>query len=94
MKYSTEEQKTIIENHINTLNILFNKDFDRLSNNDMAFIKNVSLSSIMAMKKKHYTNDRIMTTFAHQPKDETTVIKSAIAGLTDDQLAELGLSRI
>lgn len=94
MKYSTEEQKTIIENHVNALNVLFDKDFDQLSNNEMAFVKNVSLSSIMSMKKKKYTNDQIMTTFAHQPKDKTTVIKSAIAGLSDEQLAELGLSRI
>lgn len=94
MKYSIKEQNNIVENHINTLKVLLDKDFDQLSNNEMAFVKNVSLSSIMSMKKKQYTNDQIMTTFAHQPKDKTVVIKSAIAELTDDQLAELGLSRI
>lgn len=61
MKYTTEQKTTIIENINNKLNDLLDKDFDTLSNNEMAFIKCVSLSSIMTMKKAGRDNDYIMT---------------------------------
>lgn len=96
MKYETEEEKEgIRQKHLEKLNSIMNKDFSDLSNNELAFLKAVSLSSIMTMKKAGYSNDEIML-HDQQNKAKTTV-KTAVKyinGLTDEQLEALGFKRL
>lgn len=94
MKYSTEEIKAIKADFEARVDVLTNKDFAELSNSEMAWLKGVAVSSIMAMKKKGYSNDQIMTT--HQKEKQTDVQKvgKIVVNFTDEQLKELGLSRI
>ena len=83
----------VINNIINTIDELMDKDVDQLSNNDLALLKNVSLSSISAMKKKHYTNAQILTT-RNGARNLETIMKSALCNISDDELmAKFGLVR-
>ena len=93
MKYTTEQKTTIIENINNKLNDLLDKDFDTLSNNEMAFIKCVSLSSIMTMKKAGRDNDYIMTHVQKEASPENKEKKINSVGkflktLTPEELKE------
>lgn len=96
MKYETEEEKDLIrQKHLEKLNAIMDKDFENLSNNELAFLKAVSLSSIMTMKKAGYSNNEIML-HDQQHKSKTTV-KTAVKyinGLTDEQLEALGFKRL
>lgn len=84
----------VVNNIINTINELMDKDVDQLSNNDLSLLKNVSLSSISAMKKKHYTNEQILITTKNGPKNIETTIKSSLCNMSDDELmAKFGLVR-
>lgn len=84
----------VVNNIIATVDELMNVEVDNLSNNDLALLKNVSLSSISSMKKKHYTNEEILTITKNSSKTNTTTIKSAIASFTDEELlAQFGLRR-
>ena len=88
-------REDVINTIIATIDELMDAEVDQLSNNDLALLKNVSLSSISAMKKKNYTNAEILTTTKNSNKSNTTTIKSAIASLTDDELfAQFGLRRV
>lgn len=96
MKYETEEEKELIrQKHLEKLNAIMDKDFEVLSNNELAFLKAVSLSSIMTMKKAGYSNDEIML-HDQQNKSKTTV-KTAVKyinSLTAEQLEALGFKRL
>lgn len=94
MKYNNEQIKTITDKVNAKLAELLEKDFDELSNNEMAWLKCVSLSSIMTMKKSGYTNDEIMTTFGNHGQTKEQQVKSRVRTMTDDELAALGLKRI
>ena len=84
----------VLNDIINTINELMDTEVDQLSNNDLALLKNVSLSSISAMKKKHYTNAQILTT-TKGPKDIKTIIKASLCNLSDAELeAAFGLVRV
>lgn len=84
----------VVNNIITTIDTLMDIDVDQLSNNDLALLKNVSLSSISAMKKKHYTNEQILTTTKNSPKNIETTIKSSLSSMSDDELmAKFGLVR-
>lgn len=90
-----EKYKEIFTNKVNKkLNELLTKDFKDLSNNEMAWLKCVSLSSIMTMKKNGYDNETIMTTFGCHSQDRTQQVKSRIKHMTDEDLEALGLKRI
>lgn len=96
MKYNTEEEKNIIrEAHIAKLNAILDKDFDELSNNELAFLKCVSLSSIMTMKRAGYSNDDIIL---HNQQNKTPATKKTVAkamnAMTDDELLALGFKRV
>lgn len=96
MKYETEEEKEIIrQKHLIKLNAILDKDFSELSNNELAFLKAVSLSSIMTMKKAGYDNDTIML---HDQQNKAKVTtKTALKYLStvdDEQLAALGFKRL
>lgn len=96
MKYETENEKNIIrEAHIAKLNVILNKDFDELSNNELAFLKCVSLSSIMTMKRAGYSNDDIVL---HNQQNKTPATKKTVAkamnAMTDDELLALGFKRV
>ncbi|MBS7358965.1 MAG: hypothetical protein KIG84_10135 [Bacteroidales bacterium] len=94
MKYTEEEINTVKEIFLNRIDELAAKDFSELSNSEMSWLKGVAVSSIMTMKKKGYSNDRIMTT--HQNEKQTPEQKFAkqAAAFTDEQLAALGLKRV
>jgi hypothetical protein len=94
MKYTSEEIKAIKADFEARIDALANLEFSELSNSQMAWLKGVAVSSIMAMKKKGYSNDQIMTT--HQKEKQTDEQKFAkkAATFTDEQLAALGLKRI
>jgi len=94
MKYNEKQIAEINLKVNNKLDELLNKDFDELSNNEMAWLKCVSLSSIMTMKKSGYTNDEIMTTFGAHGQTKEQQVKSRVRTMTDDELAALGLKRI
>ena len=96
MKYETEDEKNIIRNlHIARLNIILNKDFQELSNNELAFLKCVSLSSIMTMKRAGYSNDDIIL---HNQQNKASATKKNVAkamnAMTDDELLAMGFKRI
>ena len=94
MKYNNEQIEKITAKVNAKLTELLDKDFDELSNNEMAWLKTVSLSSIMTMKKSGYTNDEIMTTFGAHGQTKEQQVKSRVRTMTDDELAALGLKRI
>lgn len=94
MKYNNEQINNITNKVNAKLEELLNKDFDELSNNEMAWLKCVSLSSIMTMKKSGYTNDEIMTTFGVHGQTKEQQVKSRVRTMTDEELAALGLKRI
>lgn len=94
MKYNNEQIKNITAKVNAKLTELLDKDFDELSNNEMAWLKCVSLSSIMTMKKSGYSNDDIMTTFGVHGQTKEQQVKSRVRTMTDDELAALGLKRI
>ena len=84
----------VVNTIITTVDELMNVDVNELSNNDLSLLKNVSLSSISAMKKKHYTNEQILTTTKNSPKNIETTIKSSLSNMSDDELmAKFGLVR-
>ena len=90
-----EQYKGIFTNKVNEkLQELLTKDFEDLSNNEMAWLKCVSLSSIMTMKKNGYDNETIMTTFGCHGQDRAQQVKSRIKRMTDEDLEALGLKRI
>lgn len=91
MKYNSEQIQQIKSLHAKYLDSLLDIDFDKLSNNQMSFIRCVSLSSIMTMKK-HKSNNDIMTS-PLQGVTQTSM-KDRLASMSNDELAELGLSRI
>ena len=94
MYYNEEQIKTRFEAIKNKAMELFAKNFDELSNNEMAWLKCVSLSSIMTMKKSGYSNEEIMTTFGAHGQTKEQQVKSRVRTMTDDELAALGLKRI
>lgn len=94
MKYNNEQINSITNKVNAKLAELLEKDFDELSNNEMAWLKCVSLSSIMTMKKSGYTNDEIMTTFGVHGQTKEQQVKSRVRTMTDEELAVLGLKRI
>lgn len=94
MKYNNEQIEKITAKVNTKLAELLEKDFDELSNNEMAWLKCVSLSSIMTMKKSGYSNDEIMTTFGNHGQTKEQQVKSRVRTMTDDELAALGLKRI
>ena len=94
MKYTTEQLKTIKNKILAKFEELSIKDFAELSNNEMAWLKCVSLSSVMTMKKSGYSNDEIMMTFGNHGQTKEQQVKSRIRTMTDDDLAALGLKRI
>jgi hypothetical protein len=94
MKYNNEQIEKINAKVNDKLSELLDKDFDELSNNEMSWLKCVSLSSIMTMKKSGYTNDEIMTTFGVHGQTKEQQVKSRVRTMTDDELAALGLKRI
>lgn len=94
MKYNKEQIEKITAKVNAKLTELLDKDFDELSNNEMAWLKTVSLSSIMTMKKSGYSNDEIMTTFGVHGQTKEQQVKSRVRTMTDDELAALGLKRI
>ncbi len=94
MKYTNEQLETIKNKIINKFDELSTKDFEQLSNNEMAWLKCVSLSSIMTMKKSGYNNDDIMTTFGSHGQTKEQQVKSRVRTMTDEELALLGLKRI
>ena len=90
-----ENYKEIFTNKVNEkLQELLTKDFEDLSNNEMAWLKCVSLSSIMTMKKNGYDNETIMTTFGCHGQDRAQQVKSRIKNMTDEDLEALGLKLI
>ena len=90
-----ENYKEIFTNKVNEkLQELLTKDFEDLSNNEMAWLKCVSLSSIMTMKKNGYDNETIMTTFGCHGQDRAQQVKSRIKHMSDEDLEALGLKRI
>ena len=94
MKYN-DKQIAEINLKVNAkLDELLEKDFDELSNNEMAWLKCVSLSSIMTMKKSGYTNDEIMTTFGNHGQTKEQQVKSRVRTMTNEELAAIGLKRI
>jgi hypothetical protein len=94
MKYTNEQIEKITAKVNAKLSELLDKDFDKLSNNEMAWLKCVSLSSIMTMKKSGYTNEEIMTTFGNHGQTKEQQVKSRVRTMTDEELAALGLKRI
>lgn len=94
MKYTYTEIKTIKENFLTRIDELTAKEFSELSNNEMSWLKGVAVSSIMTMKKKGYSNDKIMTTRQREKQTDVQKIGKVIANFTDEQLAALGLSKI
>jgi hypothetical protein len=94
MKYTNEQIDTLRTKIDTKFRELIDKHFDELSNNEMAWLKCVSLSSIMTMKKSGYTNDEIMTTFGVHGQTKEQQVKSRVRTMTDDELAALGLKRI
>lgn len=91
MKYTTNKIQEIKDLHNRYLDNLLNIDFDKLSNNQMAFIRCVSLSSIMTMKKQK-TNEEIMLS----PIQGCTNVslKDQLAMMSNEQLQELGLKKL
>lgn len=94
MTYNAEQIEKIKAIHDEKLQELIEKDFDALSNNEMAWLKCVSLSSIMTMKKNGYDNETIMTTFGCHGQDRAQQIKSRSKHMSDAELAAIGLKRI
>jgi hypothetical protein len=94
MKY-TDEQINTIKAKVNAkLEELLDKNFSGLSNNEMAWLKCVSINSIMTMKRNGYSNNEIMTTFGNHGQTKEQQVKSRVRTMTDDELAALGLKRI
>lgn len=92
MKYDQITIENIKTAHNDYLDKLLNKEFELLSNKEMAFIKMVSTSSIATMKQAGKDNGYIMT---HDRVNRGPVdVKSAVMTLTDEQLAALGLKRV
>lgn len=91
MQYTTSKIQEIKDLHNRYLDSLLKIDFDRLSNNQMAFIRCVSLSSIMTMKKQK-TNEEIMLS----PIQGCTNVslKEQLAMMSNEQLQELGLKKL
>lgn len=94
MIYSENDIKRIKAIHEEKLQELIEKDFDTLSNNEMAWLKCVSLSSIMTMKKNGYDNETIMTTSGCHGQDRIQQVKSRVKHMSDEDLEALGLKRI
>lgn len=94
MKYTNEQIDMLRTKIDNKFRELTDKHFDELSNNEMAWLKCVSLSSIMTMKKSGYSNDEIMTTFGNHGQTKEQQVKSRVRTMTDEELAALGLKRI
>lgn len=94
MIYNKEQLENIKTLHEAKLQELIEKDFEALSNNEMAWLKCVSLSSIMNMKKNGYDNETIMTTFGCHGQDRAQQVKSRIKHMSDEDLEALGLKRI
>jgi methyltransferase-like protein len=94
MKYTTEEINAIKENFLTRIDELTTKEFSELSNSEMSWLKGVAVSSIMTMKKKGYSNDQIMTTHQREKQTDVQKVGKVIVNFTDEQLKELGLSRI
>lgn len=91
MKYSENKKQEIKNLHNKYLDSLLDLDFENLSNNQMSFIRCVSLSSIMTMKKSK-SNEQIMLS---PIKDCTTIsIQEQISMMSSEQLAQLGLKKI
>ena len=96
MKYETEEEKELIrQKHLEKLNAIMDKDFEVLSNNELAFLKAVSLSSIMTMKKAGYSNDEIMLhDQQNKAKATKTTIMKHMNAMSDEELEALGFKRL
>jgi hypothetical protein len=94
MKYTFDEINTIKENFLTRIDELTAKEFSKLSNSEMSWLKGVAVSSIMTMKKKGYSNDQIMTTHQREKQTDVQKVGKVIVNFTDEQLKELGLSRI
>lgn len=91
MKYSENKKQEIKNLHNKYLDSLLDIDFENLSNNQMSFIRCVSLSSIMTMKKSK-SNEQIMLS---PIKDCTTIsIQEQLSMMSSEQLAQLGLKKI
>lgn len=92
MKYNQNQIEQIKDLHNRYLDNLLQLDFDKLSNNQMSFIRCVSLSSIMSMKKTKSNNDIMLS----QIKDCNiqVSIKDKLAMMSNEELEALGLSRI
>lgn len=96
MKYETEDEKNIIrEQHMQKLNAILERDFEDLSHNELAFLKCVSLSSIITMHKAGYSKDDIVL---HNQQNKTPTTKKNVAKvmktMTDDELLAMGFKRI
>lgn len=93
-KYTQTEINEIKNKFIERIDKLTGKEFGDLSISEMAWLKCVAVSSIMAMKKKGYSNTYIMTTHQHEKQTPVQKASKVISTLTDEQLAELGLTRM
>lgn len=97
MRYETEEEKELIrQKHLEKLNAIMDKDFEMLSHNELAFLKCVSLSSIISMKKAGYSKDEMML-HDQQNKAKVNTAKTAVKyinSLTTEQLEALGFKRL
>ena len=92
--YNEEQLKTIKAKIDAKFDELSTKHFTALSNNEMAWLKCVSINSIMTMKRNGYSNEEIMTTFGNHGQTKEQQVKSRVRTMTDDELAALGLKRI
>lgn len=92
MKYNQNQIQAIRDLHNRYLDNLLKLDFDKLSYNQMSFIRCVSVSSIMSMKKTKSHNDIMLSPIKNCSIQVST--KDQLAMMSDDELAALGLSRI
>ena len=96
MKYETEEEKNIVrEMHMQKLNAILERDFEDLSHNELAFLKCVSLSSIITMHKAGYSKDDIVL---HNQQNKAPATKKSVAkamnAMSDDELLAMGFKRV
>lgn len=96
MKYETEAEKNIVrEMHMQKLNAILERDFEDLSHNELAFLKCVSLSSILTMHKAGYSKDDIVL---HNQQNKTPATKKSVAkamnAMSDDELLAMGFKRV
>lgn len=96
MKYETEEERELIRaKHFAKLNEIFEKDFEDLSHNELAFLKCVSLSSIIAMKRAGYSKDEMMLhDQQNKAKPTKTTIMKHMNAMSDEELEALGFKRL